>query len=74
LRPYATSQKVAGLIPDEDIGFFKCYNPSSCTVALGSTKHLTEICTGIFLGVKGSYLACKAASLAAISEPIVYKM
>jgi hypothetical protein len=33
LRYYATKQKVAGLIPDEVIGFFNCPNPSSHTIA-----------------------------------------
>jgi hypothetical protein len=34
---YATSGKVAGSIPDEVIGFFSRPNPSSRTMALGST-------------------------------------
>jgi hypothetical protein len=38
LRLYATSREVAGSIPDEVIGFFNRPNPSSCTMALGSTQ------------------------------------
>jgi hypothetical protein len=40
--------------PDEVIGIFNGRNPSSRTMALGSTQPLTEISIpGIFLGVKG---------------------
>jgi hypothetical protein len=35
-----------GLIPDEVIGFFNLLNPSSCTMALGSTQPLSEMSTG----------------------------
>jgi hypothetical protein len=41
----ATSRKVAGSIPDEVIGFFNWPNPSSRTMALGSTQFLTEMST-----------------------------
>jgi hypothetical protein len=41
----ATSQKVTGSIPDEVIGFFSSLNPSSRTMALGSTQPLTEMST-----------------------------
>jgi hypothetical protein len=41
-RHYATSRKVAGWIPDEVIGFLNWRNPSSRTMALGSTQSLTE--------------------------------
>jgi hypothetical protein len=34
-----------GLIPDEVIGFFNLRNPSSRTMALGSTQPLTEVST-----------------------------
>jgi hypothetical protein len=37
LKHLITSRKVAGSIPDEDIGFFNLPNPSSSTVALGFT-------------------------------------
>jgi hypothetical protein len=36
---------VAGSIPYEDIAFFSWPNPSSCTMALGSTQPLTKMCT-----------------------------
>jgi hypothetical protein len=42
---YATSRKVADSILDEVIGFFNLPNPSSRTMALGSTQHLREMCT-----------------------------
>jgi hypothetical protein len=70
LRHYATSRKVAGWIPDEVIGFFNSPNPSSRTVALGSTQPLTEMSTRNLLGGKG-WPARKADNLTAISEPIV---
>jgi hypothetical protein len=41
---YATSRKVAGSSPDE-VDFFNLLNPSSRTMALGSTQSLTEIST-----------------------------
>jgi hypothetical protein len=44
LRHYATSRKVAGSNPDE-VDFFNWPNPSSCTMALGSTQSLTEMST-----------------------------
>jgi hypothetical protein len=44
LRHYATSRKVAGSSPDE-VDFFNWPNPSSCTMALGSTQSLTEMST-----------------------------
>jgi hypothetical protein len=47
-----TCRKVAGSIPDKGTGFFNWSNPSSCTMTLGSTQPLTEMSTGIFLGVK----------------------
>jgi len=45
LRHCATSQKVAGSIPDGVIGIFHWLNPSSCTMALGSTQPETEMST-----------------------------
>jgi hypothetical protein len=53
LRHYATSWKVAGSIPDEVITFFNQPNPSSHTIALGSTQPLTEMSTRNLLGVWG---------------------
>jgi hypothetical protein len=53
LRHCATSRKVAGSIPDGVIVIFHLHNPSSRTMALGSTEHITEMSTGnIFWEVK----------------------
>jgi hypothetical protein len=41
----ATNLKVASLIPDGVIGFFRWHNPSDRTMALGSTQPLTEMST-----------------------------
>jgi hypothetical protein len=70
LRHYATSRKVAVSIPDEIIGFFNWPNPSSRTMALGSTQPLIEMSTKNLPGGKGRP-ACKASKLTAICEPIV---
>jgi hypothetical protein len=53
LRHYDTSQKVTGSIPDEITGFFNWPNPSSRTMALGSTQPLTEMSTRNLPGGKG---------------------
>jgi len=45
LRHWATSQKVAGSIPNGVIGFFHWHNPSGRTTALGLTQPLTEMST-----------------------------
>jgi hypothetical protein len=45
LRHYGASRKVAGSNPGELIGFFNWRNPSSRTMALGSTQPLTEMST-----------------------------
>jgi hypothetical protein len=45
LRHCATNWKVAGLIPDGVTGIFNCRNPSGRTMALGSTRPLTEMST-----------------------------
>jgi hypothetical protein len=42
LKHYATNQKVMGLIPDEVTGFSNSPNPSSLTMALGSTQPLNR--------------------------------
>jgi hypothetical protein len=47
---YATSRKVEGSIPDEVFKFFNWPDPSSRTVALGSTLALTEMSTRNFPG------------------------
>jgi hypothetical protein len=43
LRFWATSQKVAGSIPNGVIGTFRRLSPSGHTIALGSTQPLTEM-------------------------------
>jgi hypothetical protein len=70
LRHYATSRKVAGSINDEVIGIFNWPNPSSRTMALGSTQPLTEMSTKNFPGGKGGP-GRKADNLIAICEQIV---
>jgi hypothetical protein len=45
LRHCTTSRKVAGLIPDDVVGFFHWHNPSGRTMFLGSTQPLTEMST-----------------------------
>jgi hypothetical protein len=45
LRYCATSQKVAGSIPDSIIRIFYWHNPSGRTMILGLTQRLTEIST-----------------------------
>jgi hypothetical protein len=67
---YATSQKVAGSIPDEIIAFFNWPNPSSYTMALGSTQPLTEVSTRNLPGGIG-LSAREADNLTAICEPII---
>jgi hypothetical protein len=59
----------AGSIPDV-IRFFNCPNPSNRTMALGSTRPLTEMSTRNLPGGKGRP-AHKADNLTAICEPIV---
>jgi hypothetical protein len=70
LRHYATNRKIAGSITDEVIGFFNVPNPSSRTMALGSTQPLTEMGTRNLPGGKGRP-ARKSDNLTAICEPIV---
>jgi hypothetical protein len=70
LRHYATNRKVVDSIPDEVIGFFIWPNPSSCTMALGSTQPLTEMSTRNLPGGKG-WPVRKTDNLTAICEPIV---
>jgi hypothetical protein len=59
----------AGLTSDE-VDFFNLPNPSSGTMALGSTPTLTEMSTRNLPGGKGRP-ARKAHKLSAICEPIV---
>jgi hypothetical protein len=70
IRFYATSRKVAGLIPHEVIGFFDWPNPYSRNMALGSTQPLREMSITSLTGGKGRP-GRKADNLTAISEPIV---
>jgi hypothetical protein len=58
---------VAGSIPDEVIGFVNWLNPSSRTMALGSTKPLTEMSTRNLPVGKGRP-ACEADNLTAVSR------
>jgi hypothetical protein len=58
-------------IPDE-VEFFNLPNPSSRTMALGSTQPLTEMSTRNIPGGEGRPVR-KADNLTAICEPIVYK-
>jgi len=72
LKYWATTRKVAVSIPDGFIEIFYWLNPSGCTVVLGSTQPLTEMCTrSISLGVKKtgvwSWQPCH------LHVPIVYK-
>jgi hypothetical protein len=62
--------KVAGSIPDEDIGFFNQPNPSSRAMALELTQALTEMSTRNLPGVKTSPVR-KMDNLTAICELIV---
>jgi hypothetical protein len=55
------------------IGFFNWPNPSSHTVALGSTQPLTEMSTRNLPGGKGRP-ARMTDNLTAVCEPIVWKM
>jgi hypothetical protein len=70
VKNYATSRKVVCSIPDEATGILNWPNPSSRTIALGSTEPLTEMSTRNFPGFKGRP-ARKAVNLTAICEPIV---
>jgi hypothetical protein len=70
LRHYAKSQKIAGSIHDEVIGFFNLPNPSSRTYVLGLTQPLTEISTRNLPGGKG-WPMCEADNLTTTCEPNV---
>jgi hypothetical protein len=59
----------AGSIPNEVIGFFNWPNPSSRTMALGSTQPLTEMSTRNLPGGKGR--PARKADLTAICKLIV---
>jgi hypothetical protein len=64
---YATSWMVVGSIPDEVIEFFNWPNPSSRTMAQGSTQLLTETSTRNLSGGKG-WPAHEADNLTTICE------
>jgi hypothetical protein len=70
LRNYATRRKVEGSIPDEVIKFFNLANPSSHTMALGSTQPLTEISKRNLPECK-RWPAGKADNITSICEPII---
>jgi hypothetical protein len=59
--------------PMRSLDFFNLPNPSSRTMALGSTKPLTEMSARNLPGGKGRP-ACKADNLTAICEPTVWKI
>jgi hypothetical protein len=61
---------IADSIPDEVIEFFSLPNPSSSTMALGSTQPLTEMSTRNLPGGKG-WPARKADNLTIIYQPTV---
>jgi hypothetical protein len=67
------AREVAGSIPDDVIGLFNWSNPSSRTMALGSTQTLTEMSTRNLPEGKGRQTR-NADNLTAICEPIVQKM
>jgi hypothetical protein len=58
------------LFPMSSLNFFNLPNPSSNTMAMGSTQPLTEMSTMNLPGSKGR-LARKADNLTAIYEPNV---
>jgi hypothetical protein len=66
----ATSRKVTGSILDEVIVFFNWRNPSSRTMALGSSQFLTEMSTRNVPGGKEQQVR-KVDNLTAICEPIM---
>jgi hypothetical protein len=63
------ARKVAASSPDE-VDFLNLPNPSSPTMALGSTQPLTEMSTRNLTGGKGRP-ARRADNLAAVCGPIV---
>jgi hypothetical protein len=64
-------RKVAGPIPDGVTGYFHWHNPSGCTMALGSTQHLTEMSTRINYWSKGG--RCIGLTNCHLHVPIVLK-
>jgi hypothetical protein len=68
LRHYAKSRKVAGSIPDEIIGLFNWPNPSSRTMALGSTQSQREMSTRNLPRVKGGRCVGLTTSPPSVSQ------
>jgi hypothetical protein len=64
------SKNEAGSIPVEAIGFLNWPNPSSSTIALGSTQPLIDMSTKYLPGGKGRPVH-KADNLTTICESIV---
>jgi hypothetical protein len=67
-----TSREVAVSIPDEVVEFFSWPNPSSRTMALGSTQPLTEMSTRNIS--EGTGRPARKADITTICDLIVYKM
>jgi hypothetical protein len=65
--------RFTGSTPNEVTAFLNIPNPSSCTMAPGSTQHLREISTMNLPRSKGKP-ACKADNPTAICEQTVEKM
>jgi hypothetical protein len=63
------ARRVAGSIPDEINGSFNLSDPSSRTMALGSTQPLTEMSTRSLPG--GKERPARKADLTTICEAIV---
>jgi hypothetical protein len=71
LSSVPSGKPVAGSSPDE-VDLFNWSNPTSRTMALGSTQPLTEMSTRNVPGGKGR--PAHKGDLIAICEPIVWKM
>jgi hypothetical protein len=67
-RHYATGRKVLDSIPGDIIGFSNWPSPFSHTMALGSTRPLTEMSTRNLPGVKGSWCIRLTTSLPSVSQ------
>jgi hypothetical protein len=63
----STGQKVARSFPDKATAFFDLPNPSSYSMALGSTQSLTQMGTRDFPVCKGR-LACNVDNLTALKS------
>jgi hypothetical protein len=68
LNTCTASRKVTVLIPVEVIGFFNWPNPSTRTIALGSTQPLTEMSTRKLPWVKGGRRVGLATSTPCVSR------